>query len=100
MLVPSLLFTPCSRIASRRYLELNKDELTGAVQHADIESSLADHVFVLPKLLWPKPPGKARWKTRVKNNNERIALAQQGKWKTLLETEHEAPAPPHLRAYP
>ena len=50
------------------------------------EPSLADYIFVLPKLIWPKPPGKARWKTRVKNINERMALAQQGKWKTLLNS--------------
>ena len=33
------------------------------------EPSLADYVFVPPNLIWPKPPGKARWKTRVKNIN-------------------------------
>ena len=49
-----------------------------------MEPSPADYIFVLPKLIWPKPLGKARWKTRVKNINERMALAQQGKWKTLL----------------
>ena len=51
----------------------------------EMEPSLADYVFVLPKLIWPKPPGKARWKTRVKNLNERMALAQQGKWKSRKE---------------
>ena len=58
-----------------------------------MEFSLADRVFVLPKLIWPKPPGKARWKTRVKNVNERIALAQQGKWKMLLDLSMKLPLP-------
>ena len=49
--------------------------------------------FVPPKLIWPKPPGKARWKTRVKNINERMALAEQGKWKTLLELSMTLPLP-------
>ena len=58
-----------------------------------MEPSPADYIFVLPKLIWPKPPGKARWKTRVKNINERMALAQQGKWKTLLELSMKLPLP-------
>ena len=58
-----------------------------------MEPSPADYMFVLPKLIWPKPPGKARWKTRVKNINERMALAQQGKWKTLLELSMKLPLP-------
>ena len=58
-----------------------------------MEPSPADYIFVLPKLMWPKPPGKARWKTRVKNINERMALAQQGKWKTLLELSMKLPLP-------
>ena len=57
------------------------------------EPSLADYLFVLPKLIWPKPPGKARWRTRVKNINERIVLVQQGKWKTLLELSMKPPLP-------
>ena len=40
---------------------------------------LSDYIFVLPKLIWPKPPGKVRWKTKVKGTNERLVLAQQGK---------------------
>ena len=48
----------------------------------ETEPSLADYIFVLPKLIWPKPLLKARRKTRVRNINERMALVQQGKWKT------------------
>ena len=59
----------------------------------EIEPSLADYVFVFPNLIWPKPPGKARWKTRVKNIDERMALAQQGKWKTLLDLSMKLPLP-------
>ena len=57
------------------------------------EPSSADYLFVPPKLIWPKPPGKARWRTRVKNISERIVLAQQGKWKTLLDLSMKLPLP-------
>ena len=59
----------------------------------ETEPSLADYIFALPKLIWPKPPGKVRWKTRVRNINERMALAQQGKWKTPLELSMKLPLP-------
>ena len=65
----------------------------GVEQATGMELSLADYIFVLPKLIWPKPPGKARWKTRVKNINERMALPQQGKWKTLLDLSMKLPLP-------
>ena len=42
-----------------------------------------------------KSPGKARWRTRVKNINERIVLAQQGKWKTLQELSMKLALPLH-----
>ena len=50
-------------------------------------------MFLCSLLIWPKPPGKARWKTRVRNINERMALAQQGKWKTLLDLSMKLPLP-------
>ena len=43
--------------------------------------SPSHYIFVLPELIWPKPPGKVRWKTRVRGINERLVLAQQAKWK-------------------
>ena len=52
-----------------------------------------DCIFVLPKLLWPKPPGKVRWKTRVCNINERLVLAQQEKWRTLFDLSMKFPIP-------
>ena len=60
---------------------------------SDSAPSLTDYIFILPKLIWPKPPGKVRWKTRVKSINERIVLAQQGKWKTLFDLSMELPIP-------
>ena len=57
------------------------------------EPSQTDYIFVLPKLLWPKPHGKAMWKTRVRNINERMAFAQQGKWKALLDLSMKIPLP-------
>ena len=48
---------------------------------------------MFPKLLWPKPPGKVRWKTRVRNINERLVLAQQGKRKTLFDLSMKPPFP-------
>ena len=48
------------------------------------DPSPLDYIFVLPKLTWPKPPGKVRWETRVRGINERLVLAQQGKMEDAI----------------
>ena len=60
---------------------------------AGLEPSPSDYVFIVPKVLWPKPLGKVRWKTKVKKVNERLVLAQQGKWSTLFDLSMQMQLP-------
>ena len=67
--------------------------LTEEQSRTDVYPIASDLVFILPKLVLSRPPGKEKAKDRLHRIQDGLQKASQGEWKGLIEGVLETPIP-------